>query len=186
MSPIGSSAHHYDTPELKIERSVASLIGLLVAATSFALFSLAIGQHWVELRRHGPLTTFTGWFSFAFFLLAVFVILYRLAFGPKFPVHLRSTGILDSRYLRSEIAWTDVTGVSVAPIHRAGSHLLLELSPTGFQKLDRYWGNWFFGRLGRMKQSKGVYIPTVDLKISPSQLETEIRRFLLAKNPGAL
>lgn len=179
-------AHHNSTPDLKIERSVAKLVGLFVGAIAFALFSLAVGEHWIELRRHGPITTFIGWLCFPFWVAAALLALYRLAFGPQFPVHLRSSGIMDSRYLRSEIAWTDVTGVYVKPINWAGSILLLQLSPSGFQRLDRYWGNRIFGRLGRMQQSNEIYISTGDLKISPSQLETEIRRFLLAENPAAL
>jgi hypothetical protein len=81
---------------------------------------------------------------------------------------------------------SDVTGVSVAPMHRAGSYLLLELSKSDLQKLEWNRGYWIFGRLSIMTRSGGIYVPTVDLKIFPSQLETEIRRFLLAENPSAL
>lgn len=152
----------------------------------FALLSLAIGEQWIETRRYGLLTTFMGWFGFSFSVAAALLALYRLAFGPKFPVHLRSSGIRDGRYFRSEVAWTDVTGLTITRMYGGSSHLLLQLSAEGLQKLEWNSSYWIFGRLPAPMHRDGIYIPTIDLKTSPTQLETEIKRFLAAKNPSAL
>ncbi|NBE08822.1 hypothetical protein [Paragemmobacter ruber] len=179
-------ADHGARDEVRIARSVAGLVGLLAGALGFAAVSLAIGEGWIVLRRDGPVSIVMGWFGFLFSGIAALVALRRLVFGPRFPVRLRSTGILDRRQFRSEIPWTDVTDVTITPVNWwGGAQLMLTLSAEGLRRLDWNGSYRVFGRLGLLMQIDRIHIPTIDLKTSPSRLEAEIRRFLADVTPPA-
>lgn len=172
-------ADHGASDEVRIERSVAGLVGLLACALGFAIVSLAIGEQWIVSRRDGPVSSFMGWFGFLLSSVAAFVALRGLVFGPRFPVRLRSSGLLDRRYFRAEIPWTDVKDVTISRVHwLGGSQLTLQLSEEGLRKLEWKGGFGVFGRLGLLWRREGITVPTLDLKTSPTRLEAEIRRFL--------
>lgn len=167
-----------------IQRSVSKIVGLIAIGTFFLAISVWLIRGGA-IDSRGEVTLLWGWLGTIFFGLCLFLSIHILLFGYRTPVELSPQGFWDRRILKQEVPWSLVSRISIWS-HGRISLLRIQLTDgaiteeqlTSMGKRAR-WLNKAFGL-------DGIYVDSMYLEISFSELSDLFQKYLEYYNPSAV
>jgi len=124
---------------------------------------------------------FLGWAGTIFFGFALLFLLFQLFFSPREPLILSPQGFLDKRKLKQEVLWSDISYMSVWS-YKGNSSLRIQLKDATVQNQKSNLHARFIDRISRPFSLGGLYVNTLDLDISTSELHELFKKYRAEHN----
>ncbi|MGC1495092.1 MAG: STM3941 family protein [Sulfitobacter sp.] len=97
---------------ITIPQSTAKIFRAFLISIVFIALGVWLVQGGAMDTRRGGLSVIAGWACLALFGLGGIALGYSLCFGTRKPILITPTGIHDTSKFASEIAWTEIKGIS--------------------------------------------------------------------------